>query len=329
MQMRFTLLGNSGLKISELCLGTWNFLWTADRESSLAILDAFYEGGGNLIDTANVYTRQGAGVGSVETLLGEWVKSRQNRYNVIIATKVRSMMWDGPNGQGLSRGHIMKAVEDSLKRLQTDFIDLYQIHFPDMETPIEETIRAFDDLIRQGKVHYIGCSNFSNPWRLAEAILVSQYEGMNHFISYQPHYNIAYREEVERWLLPVIKKYRLGVISWSPLEGGLLTGKYRRNQPMPDTKRAERMKHLLTERNFRILDRLESVSQQRGKTIPQIALAWIMEHDWITAPIIGANSVEQLHELFGAQDIHLTSDELAELDEVSRWDKPDWWPVGL
>ncbi len=327
--MHYTLLGNSGLKTSKLCLGTMNFLWTTDRASSLAILDTFYEHGGNFIDTANVYTRQGAGVGSVETLLGEWIKSRQNRENVIIATKVRSAMWDGPTGQGLSRNHIMKAVEGSLKRLQTDFIDLYQAHFADVETPIGETMHAFDDLVRQGKVRYIGCSNFSNPWRLAEGMLVSHYERLNSFISYQPHYNITYREEVERWLLPVIKKYRLGVIPWSPLEGGLLTGKFRRNQPLPNTKRAGKMKHLLTERNFRILDRIESVGQQRGKTIPQIALAWIMGLDWITAPIIGASSVEQLHELFGAQDIYLTSDELADLDEVSKWDRPDWWPVGL
>ncbi|HSJ59423.1 MAG TPA: aldo/keto reductase, partial [Anaerolineae bacterium] len=240
--MEYRRLGHTGLRVSELALGTMQFGWSADEETSCAVMDAYLGAGGNLIDTADVYSRwaEGNPGGVSEEIIGRWMTSRGNRQDVVLATKVRGRMWEGPNGEGLSRAHIMRAVEESLRRLQTDYIDLYQTHAYDENTPIEETLRALDDLVRAGKVRYVGCSNYP-AWRLMEALWVSDLYGTTSFVSIQPHYNLVHRAEFERELADVVEEYDIGVIPYSPLQGGFLTGKYERDRPLPDSKRAERI----------------------------------------------------------------------------------------
>ena len=190
--MEYRHLGRTGLLVSDICLGTMQFRWTTDDANANAVLDAFFDAGGNFIDTADVYSRWAPGLkgGEAETVIGEWMQRRGNRQDVVLATKVRGRMWDGPNGEGLSRAHILRAVDESLRRLQTDYIDLYQTHAPDLGTPIEETLRALDDLIHQGKVRYAGCSNYTG-YQLMEATLTARHAGLNEFISLQPHYSLG------------------------------------------------------------------------------------------------------------------------------------------
>ncbi|MBI5081192.1 MAG: aldo/keto reductase, partial [Chloroflexi bacterium] len=216
--MEHRYLGNSGLQVSDICLGTMQFLWTTDEPNSFAVLNAYAEAGGDFVDTADVYSRWAPGLkgGEAETIIGKWMKERGNRQNIVLATKVRGRMWDGANGEGLSRFHIMRAVEESLRRLQTDTIDLYQTHSPDLNTPIEETMRAMDDLVHQGKVRYVGCSNY-NGWQLMEAILTSRQAGIADYISIQPHWSLVEREIFERDVYPVVKKFNIGIIPYSPL----------------------------------------------------------------------------------------------------------------
>jgi len=236
-----------------------------------------------------------------------------------LATKVKGRMWDGPNGEGLSRLHIMRAVEDSLRRLQTDYIDLYQTHSFDENTPIEETLRALDDLVRAGKVRYVGCSNYP-AWRLMEALWVSERGGLESFISLQPHYSLVHREEFERDLADVVEAYGLGVIPYSPLAGGFLTGKYRRGAPVPDSARAASVqRRYFSDRNFDLLDKLEEIGRAHSQGIPQVALAWMLSDPLIAAPIIGANSVEQLQASLAAIDLDLSVEELEVLDQMSAW----------
>ncbi|HEY63207.1 MAG TPA: aldo/keto reductase [Caldilineae bacterium] len=319
--MEYRRLGRTGLKVSELCLGTMQWGWTATREQAFRVMDAFVEAGGNFLDTADVYSRwvEGNPGGVSETIIGEWMKARKNRHQIVLATKVRGRMWEGPNGEGLSRAHIMKAVEDSLRRLQTDYIDLYQTHWFDPETPIDETLRALDDLVHQGKVRYVGCSNYP-AWRLMEALWTSDRLGIVRYDSLQPHYNLVHRAEFERELRDVCQTYGIGVIPYSPLAGGFLTGKYRKGQPLPDTPRAQGIKErYFSDRNFALIDKLEEMGKERGKTIAQIALAWLLADPVITSPIIGANTVEQLTELIGAVEVRLTPEEKQTLDELSAW----------
>jgi len=319
--MEYRRLGRTGLKVSELCLGTMQWGWTATREQAFRVMDAFVEAGGNFLDTADVYSRwvEGNPGGVSETIIGEWMKARKNRHQIVLATKVRGRMWEGPNGEGLSRAHIMKAVEDSLRRLQTDYIDLYQTHWFDPETPIDETLRALDDLVHQGKVRYVGCSNYP-AWRLMEALWTSDRLGIVRYDSLQPHYNLVHRAEFERELRDVCQTYGIGVIPYSPLAGGFLTGKYRKGQPLPDTPRAQGIKErYFSDRNFALIDKLEEMGKERGKTIAQIALAWLLADPVITSPIIGANTVEQLTELIGAVEVRLTPEEKQMLDELSAW----------
>jgi len=290
------------------------FKWTTDEATSYQVLDAFWEAGGNFIDTADIYSRWAEGLhgGDAELIIGEWMKRKGNRADVVLATKARGRMWDGPNGEGLSRAHLMRAVEDSLRRLQTNYIDLYQAHSPDDHTPIAETMRAFDDLIRQGKVRYIGCSNY-NGWQLMEAILVARQAGLSEYISVQPHWSLVEREEFEKHALPVVKKFGLGIIPYSPLGRGFLTGKYRRDQPLPESKRTGSVSKLLTDQNFDLLDKLEAIGRARGKTPGQIALAWLLSQELVTAPIIGANNLDQLRDSLGAVGVRLNEDELKRL----------------
>ena len=227
--MEYRRLGRTGLKVSELCLGTMQWGWTADEAAAFAVMDAFVEGGGNFIDTADVYSRwvQGNPGGVSEEIIGRWMKARGNRQDVVLATKARGRMWEGPNGEGLSRAHLMRAIDDSLRRLQTDYIDLYQTHADDRETPFDETLRALDDMVRAGKVRYIGASNIQ-AWRLSGALWTSEKHGLARYDSLQPHYNLAHRAEFERELMPLCKDQGIGVIPYSPLAAGFLTGKYQR-----------------------------------------------------------------------------------------------------
>jgi len=320
--MEFRNLGRTGLKVSELCLGTMQWGWTADEPTSFAVMDAFVEAGGNFIDTADIYSRwvEGNPGGVSEEIIGRWMKERGNRRQIVLATKVRGVMWDGPNGEGLSRGHIMAAAEDSLRRLQTDHIDLYQTHWYDAGTPIDETMAALDDLVRQGKVRYVGCSNYP-AWRLAKALWASDTLNLARYDSIQPHYNIAYRAEFERELKPLCEEEGIGVIPYSPLAGGFLTGKYRRDEPVPDSARASGIqRRYLNDKGFTILEALEKMGQARGKSIAQMALAWQLSQLVITSPIIGANSIEQLSDSLGAVGVRLSEEEMKALDAVSAWE---------
>ena len=322
--MEYRILGRTGLRVSEICLGTMQFKWTTDEETSYKVLDAFYEAGGNFIDTADIYSRWAPGLkgGEAETVIGNWMKrhggSRGIRDKIVLATKVRGRMWDGPDGEGLSRQHILRAVEDSLRRLQTDAIDLYQTHHPDENTPIEETMRALDDLVRQGKVRYLGCSNYSGHL-LEEAVLASRRAGVSEYLTHQPHYSLVERENFEKNVLPVVKKYGLAVIPYSPLGRGFLTGKYRRGQPLPDSGRRGAVEGMLTEKNFALLDKLEELGRARGKTPAQMALGWLLTKEFVAVPIVGANTPEQLANSLGAAGLKLSADEMKALDEMSGW----------
>jgi aryl-alcohol dehydrogenase-like predicted oxidoreductase len=228
-------------------------------------------------------------------------------------------MWDGPNGEGLSRAHVLRAVEDSLRRLGSDYIDLYQTHWFDAETPIEETMRALDDLVRTGKVRYVGCSNYP-AWRLAEALWASDKSGRVSYVSLQPHYNLVHREEFEREMVDLVKGYGIGVINYSPLAAGFLTGKYRRDGALPASARADSVqKRYFNARNFDLLDKMEQIGRAHGKGVLQVALAWLLSNPLVTAPIIGANSVEQLLGSLDAVGFRLSEKEMETLNELSDW----------
>jgi aryl-alcohol dehydrogenase-like predicted oxidoreductase len=283
-------------------------------------MDAFMEAGGNFLDTADVYSRwaEGNPGGVSEQIIGRWMKERGNRHQVVLATKARGRMWDGPNGEGLSRAHLVKACDDSLRRLQTDYIDLYQTHSYDADTPIDETLRALDDLVRAGKVRYVGCSNYP-AWRLTKALWTSDKLGICRYDSLQPHYSLAHRAEFERELKPLCEEEQVGVIPYSPLAGGFLTGKYRRDQ-VPQSDRARQVQErYFNDRGFAILDKLDAVAGRHNATDAQVALAWLLQQPVITAPIIGANSVEQLSETLKATEVKLNLEDVEELNQASAW----------
>jgi len=322
--MEYRKLGRTGLKVSELGMGTMTFGWTSDERSAYEVFSAFADAGGNFIDTADVYSRWAPGNpgGVAETYIGNWLKGRP-RDQFVIATKARGKMGEGPNDAGLSRNHLMRAVEASLRRLQTDYIDLYQCHSPDDDTPIEETLRALDDLMHQGKVRYIGCSNFV-AWQVCKALWTSDKLNLARFESVQPHYNLAHRAEFERELMPLCRAEGLGVIVYSPLQGGFLTGKYRPRQPVPKGSRgenSERMSKYLTAQNFALIDKLEEMGKARGKTVAQMALGWLLTKPVITCPIVGANNVSQLEEILGAVGLRLGDEEIKTLNEMSKWEE--------
>jgi aryl-alcohol dehydrogenase-like predicted oxidoreductase len=318
--MEFLTLGRTGLKVSRLCLGTMQFGWTADETASQRVLSAAYDAGINFIDSADIYSRWADGNpgGVAEEILGRWMRlNAMPRDKIILATKVRGNMGNGPEDEGLGRKHILKSVEDSLRRLQTDYLDLYQAHWPDEKTPIEESLRAFDELIKQGKVRYIGASNYA-AWELMQALWVSDRNDLARFDSLQPHYSLVHREEFERELAAVCKAYGIGVIPYSPLAGGFLTGKYRRNL-VPNSARAAGAKRYFTERNWALLDRMDALAKGKAASISQVALAWQLADPLITSLIIGANSPEQLKDNLGALDVHLTPDEKSALDQATAW----------
>jgi aryl-alcohol dehydrogenase-like predicted oxidoreductase len=314
-------LGGTGMKVAALCLGGNTFGWTTEQKASEAVLDAYMEAGGNFIDTADVYSRWAPGNkgGESEVALGIWMAARKNRHAVIMATKVCGPMGPGPNDGGLSRLHIMQAVEASLTRLQTDYIDLYQAHWDDKDTPLDETLRAFDDLVRQGKVRYIGASNHS-AWRLTRALWESSRGGYVRYECLQPKYNLVIRDEYERELEPLCLEQSIGVIPYSSLGSGFLSGKYRRGAALPSTARAAGVqKGYMTDRGFAVLEAIDKVAARTGATPAQVALSWLAHRPGITAPIASATSVGQLKELIGGIELVLDTDARATLDAASAW----------
>ena len=310
--MEYRKLGQTGLMVSELCLGTMTFGNEADEQTSKRITDRFVEAGGNFVDTANVYSR-----GVSEEITGRVI--RDYREDVVVATKFRFPMGEGPNDSGASRKHIISACEASLRRLDTDYIDLYQIHCWDSSTPIEETLSALDDLVRAGKVRYIGCSNFTG-WQIEKSVRVSEREGLARFDCLQPQYSLVVRD-IEHEVLPVSREEGLGVIPWSPLAGGLLTGKYSREDAPPENTRmaswGDTWKRHATSEKFDIVDRVCEIADSRGKEPAQIALSWVKDRPGVTSPIIGARNVEQLDKNLGATEWSLEERELDSLEEVS------------
>lgn len=307
-------LGRTELSVTPLCLGGNVFGWTADEQSSFAVLDAYVDGGGNFIDTADTYS-----AGESESILGRWMSTRKNRSRMIIATKLGSPMSTAPNMQGLSRRYMMEEVEASLKRLQTDYIDLYQAHRDDPHTPLDETMAAFDELVRQGKVRYIGASNYSAA-RLREALQISAQHGYVRYESLQPPYNLVNRAEYERDLEPLCLEQEIGVITYSSLASGFLSGKYRAGKELPSSPRAKRIEErYMNEKGFGVLEQLDRVAAAHRATVAQVALAWIMARPGITAAIASATSVAQVRELLGAVDLKLSEEDRESLDSVSAW----------
>lgn len=309
-------LGHSGLDVSNLTFGGNVLGWTADEPASFAILDAFVAAGGNFIDTADVYSRFAPGLegGESETVLGKWVKAHGNRNQVIIATKVGSDM--GPGGSGLSRKHILESIENSLRRLQTDFVDLYQSHKDDPTVPQEETLATYADLIKQGKVRAIGASNFTAE-RLKEALEISKRQHYPRYESLQPLYNLLERAEYEQHLEPVCVQEGLGVIPYFSLAAGFLTGKYRSEQDAEGKARGMFVKKYMTPQGFQVLRVLDEVAQEYHATPTQIALAWLLARPSVTSPIVSATSVAQLNDIVKAADIKLDQAAVQRLNEVS------------
>jgi aryl-alcohol dehydrogenase-like predicted oxidoreductase len=322
--MQYRYLGRTGLKVSELCLGAMTFGREASEEVSFQMLDRFVDAGGNFIDTADVYSQ-----GVSEEILGRWLQGKR-RDDFVIATKVRFPMGSGPNDLGLSRKHILSAVEASLRRLNTSYIDLYQVHMWDPGTPLEETLDVLNYLVASGKVRYLGASNFAG-YQLQKAIDLSRQFGWEPFSCLQPLYNLLDRS-VEWELLPVCEAEGVGVIPWSPLRGGWLSGKYRRgmSKPLPDTRIEEAGKRgwgeawevYATERTWQVLEALQAIGAELHKSPAQIALNWLLQKPAVTAPIIGARTLAHLDDNLGTTGWSLTCDQVARLDQVSELPLP-------
>jgi aryl-alcohol dehydrogenase-like predicted oxidoreductase len=299
------------------------FGWTAEEPLSHTIMSRAVDLGCNFFDTADVYSRwaEGNPGGVSEQIIGNWLQASDvRRDQIVLATKVRGRMGDGPNDQGLSRGHIMDAVEASLRRLQTDYIDLYQVHSVDDETPLDETLRALDDLVRSGKVRYIGCSNYP-AWVLAKSLWISDLHNLARYDSLQPHYSLVHRAEFERELQPLCLDQGVGVIPYSPLAAGFLTGKYRRGDDLPDSARAKGIQQrYMNETGFAAVDKLEEIGGAHDATIAQTAIGWLLANPAVTSAIIGANSLEQLEDTMKGADVALTADEKQTLDDITAWD---------
>jgi len=312
-------LGNSELEIAPLVFGGNVFGWTADEATSFRLLDAFVAAGFDCIDTADVYSRWAPGNagGESETIIGKWLKRRGRRDDVVIATKVGMEM--APDRKGLSRAYILRSAEDSLKRLQTDYIDLYQSHRDDAATPIDETLEAYRQLAAQGKVRVIGASNFDAK-RLDESLAASKQHGFPRYQTLQPNYNLHDRADFEAGLEPICLQQNVGVITYYSLASGFLTGKYRSETDLGKSVRGRGMRKYLTDRGFRILRALDEVSARVAATPAQVALGWLMARPSVTAPIASATSLAQLDELLGAARIRLDPEAIATLDKASAAD---------
>ncbi|MCL4466031.1 MAG: aldo/keto reductase [Chloroflexi bacterium] len=304
--MQYVRLGKSGLEVARVCLGTMTFGREADEPTSRAIIDRYLELDGNFVDTADAYS-----LGGSEALLGRYFKERGGRDRIVLATKVYQQMGPGPNEGGLSRIHVLRAAEASLRRLQTDVIDLYQIHRWDPNVPLEETLAALNDLVRQGKVRYIGCSNLA-AWQLSKYLEAARHHNWSHFVSLQPIYN-ALNRSIESELLPLCQFDGLGVVSYNPLAGGMLTGKYQREGELPQGTRLAELRNYyeryFTAEALDIVERFGSAARERGTTPAQLALAWVLAEPRVTCPIVGARTLAQLEDTLGGLDIVLTEQE--------------------
>ena len=330
--MRYQTLGGTGLLVSEICLGTMTFggpgagIWSNIGQVGQAAADQIIvralDGGVNFIDTADVYAQ-----GLSEEITGQAMKnSGRRRTDIVLATKCNGATGTGPNDRGSSRGHIMDSVKASLKRLGTDYIDLYQIHSQDNLTPVEETMRALEDLVRQGHVRYIGVSNWA-AWRLAKALGVSDRHGWSRFVSLQAYYTIAGRD-LERELAPLLAEEKVGLMVWSPLAGGLLSGKYNRDGSAPDGSRRVNFDFppVNRERAFNAVDVMREIGNAHGVSVARIALAWLLHRPVVTSVIVGAKTTEQLDDNIAATTVKLSAEELKRLDEVSALppEYPGW-----
>lgn len=327
--MKYNLLGNTGLRVSELCLGTMTFggkgMWTAigtlPQNEVDTLVKHSVEAGINFIDTANVYSE-----GLSEEMTGAAIRNLGlNRDDLVIATKVRGKMGSGPNDTGLTRKHILQQVDESLKRLQTDYIDLYQIHGFDPLTPLEETLSALDSLVNSGKVRYIGCSNLA-AWHIMKALGISERNHLTKFVSLQAYYTIAGRD-IEREIVPLLTDQKLGLMVWSPLAGGLLSGKYGRHTSPEDARRVNfDFPPVNKEKAYDVIDVMQEIALAKEVSVAQIALAWLLHQPVVTSVIIGAKRTEQLGDNLKATEVNLTSDELARLNEISKLspEYPGW-----
>jgi aryl-alcohol dehydrogenase-like predicted oxidoreductase len=314
--MKTRKLGSSGLEISPLVFGGNIFGWTVDQTASFNLLDAFFAAGFNAVDTADAYSKwvpdhQG---GESEIIIGEWMKQRGNRAKVIVMTKAGMDMGEGK--KGLSKAHVLRSTEDSLRRLQTDYIDLYQSHIDDPETPFEETLGTYAELMKQGKVRAIGASNHKGD-RLAAALEVSRKTGLPAYQSLQPNYSLIERAEYETNLEPICVKEGLGVINYFPLAGGFLTGKYRSESDAAGKARARNVTKYLNERGYKILDALDRVAAKHRATPAKVALAWVMAQPSITAPIVSATNLDQLNDLISSVELKLDRDSIDLLNQAS------------
>ena len=316
--MKTRKLGGSGLEVCPVCLGGNVFGWTADEPASFAILDAFVDAGFNFVDTADVYSRWAPGHkgGESETVLGHWFKRSGHRKKVILATKVGIEL--APDKKGLSKAYILREVEDSLQRLQTDYIDLYQSHIDDASVPLEETLGAYDQLIKEGKVRAIGASNYRAE-RLVEALNVARQSGLPRYECLQPHYNLYERAAYEQDLEPLCLKEGIGVIPYFALASGFLTGKYRSETDLAKGPRGQMVKKYLDERGFRILAALDEVATRLDSTPGKVAIAWLIARPSVTAPIASATSVEQLKELVDAANLQLEPASIETLSQASSY----------
>lgn len=320
--MHYRFLGNTGLKVAELVLGTQTFGWGADKEQAFSLADRYVASGGNTFDTANVYNE-----GVAESMLGSWLAERGERDRWVIATKAFFPTGEGANDTGLSRKHILASVEASLRRLGTDYVDLYQMHCYDRSTPLEETLRCLDDLVRAGKVRYTGASNFTAS-ALVKAISLSRMNRWSPLVCLQAEYSLIVRS-IEWELVPVCIEEGLGLLAWSPLAGGWLSGKYRKGQPPPPDSRVgrrdrwddqpEQRESALT---WKVLEAMDGVSQARGKSTAQVALRWLLQKPGVSAPILGARTLEQLTDNLGCLEWELSPEDIQALDQASGIELP-------
>ena len=328
--MKYNLLGHTGLKVSELCLGTMTFggkgrfkvIGDLKQEPVDALIKRSIDAGINFIDTANVYSE-----GMSEELTGQAIHNLGlNRSDIVLATKVRGKMGEGPNDSGLTRKHIFYQAEASLKRLKTDYIDLYQIHSYDPLTPLSETLSALDDLVKSGKVRYIGASNMA-AWQLMKALDYSNYNHLSKFVSLQAYYTIAGRE-LERELIPLLTDQKVGLMVWSPLAGGLLSGKYSRNEEIKEGGRRANFDFppIDKERAFNVVDVLQPMAEEKNASVAQLALAWLLKQPSVTSVIIGANKMEQLNDNLKSTEVTFTDDEMEKIAEASKlpMEYPGW-----
>jgi aryl-alcohol dehydrogenase-like predicted oxidoreductase len=326
--MEYRNLGSSGLKVPVLCLGAMTFGEAdeksfmhkvgADEKTSFAIMNRALEKGVNFIDTADIYGQDGLS----EKVVGAWMHESKSRDKIVLATKFRFRTNDGPNGSGAARYRIVRTVEDSLRRLRTDRIDLYQIHMQDIDTPEEETLRALDDLVHAGKVLYLGASNYA-AYRLTDSQWISKSEHLHRFVALQMQYSLLVRD-LEREHVPLCEKFGLGILPWSPLAAGFLSGKYQRNAPPPPGVRLEKWKDRFAgydnDRGWKTIDCVKAIAKEKETTASAVSLAWLLAKPTVTSVIFGARSIEQLDDNLTAADVKLSADQVKRLDEASAFD---------